>query len=242
MHDLIELEKGLDVHLNDYSLLSRALTHRSYLNENPAWGLEDNERLEFLGDAVLDFLVGDYLYHRLPEASEGDLTALRAALVRTESLAGFAKQFQLGAYLRLGTGEDENGGRDRTPILCGAFEAVIGAIYLDQGLEAVQKLLDRLIPERLRRIFAESLHKDSKSEFQIWAQGRFNTTPRYNLVESAGPDHARVFTMEVKLDDKIWGRGSGSSKQVAAQRAAEVAMGAALEYEDDLEDEPPRHQ
>ncbi|HIP70973.1 MAG TPA: ribonuclease III, partial [Anaerolineae bacterium] len=135
MNDLSALEENLGVQFQDYSLLTRALTHRSYLNENPGMALEDNERLEFLGDAVLDFVVAAYLYHRFPEMPEGDLTSLRAALVRTTMLARFARQLEIGRFLRLGYGEVENGGRERSPILCAAFEAVIGAIYLDQGVE-----------------------------------------------------------------------------------------------------------
>jgi ribonuclease III len=224
MDELRELEARLDVDITDYSLLQRALTHRSYLNESGEPGLEDNERLEFLGDAVLDFVVGAYLYARFPEMDEGELTSLRAALVRTRTLAGFARQLELGRCLRLGYGEEESGGRERTPTLCAAFEAVVGAIYLDQGLDAVQELMERLMEPALEEILAQSLHKDARSEFQVWAQGEHNVTPTYRVAAEEGPDHAKIFTVEVLLGGEVWGRGRGRSKQVAAQAAAGDAM------------------
>lgn len=232
LDDLVLLEQKLGVQFNDYSLLSRALTHRSFLNENPETALEDNERLEFLGDAVLDFVVGAYLYHRYPEMDEGELTSLRAALVQAKSLAAFARQIELGTFLRLGYGEAENGGRERTPILCATFEAVIGAIYLDQGLMPVETLVARLIGPALVEILASSLHKDSRSEFQVWAQARYNITPRYDVIETSGPDHAKVFTVEVRVGDAVWGQGDGRSKQQAAQEAAIQAMDKAKELDD----------
>jgi ribonuclease-3 len=219
-----ELENNLNIQFKDYSLLVRALTHRSYLNEHPDEVLEDNERLEFLGDAVLDFIVGSYLYHRFPEMDEGELTSLRAALVRAKTLADFARQLEIGRFLQLGFGEAENGGRERTPLLCASFEAVIGAIYLDQGLPAVKRLVEQLIGPALTEIMAESLHKDAKSEFQVWAQAKYNITPRYEVAATSGPDHAKQFTVQVLLEDDVWGEGVGRSKQVAAQAAAEVAM------------------
>lgn len=232
MDDLLALEKKLGIEFNDYSLLSRSLTHRSFLNENPHQALEDNERLEFLGDAVLDFVVGAYLYHRFPEMDEGELTSLRAALVRAKTLAAFANQLEIGRYLRLGYGEAENGGRKRIPLLCATFEAVIGAIYLDQGLEKVKPLVEKLVAPALEEIMADSLHKDAKSEFQVWAQARFNITPRYVVVDSTGPDHAKNFTIEAMVGDKSWGQGNGRSKQHAAQSAATVALQNAQEFDD----------
>ncbi|WP_420629295.1 ribonuclease III [Candidatus Leptofilum sp.] len=219
-----ELENNLNIQFKDYSLLMRALTHRSYLNENPGEVLEDNERLEFLGDAVLDFIVGAYLYHRFPEMDEGELTSLRAALVRAKTLASFARQLEIGRFLLLGYGETENGGRERTPLLCASFEAVIGAVYLDQGLPAVKPLVERLISPALTEIMAESLHKDAKSEFQVWAQAKFNITPRYEVSGASGPDHAKEFTVQVLLNEDVWGEGIGRSKQRAAQAAAKEAI------------------
>ncbi len=233
MEDLLELGERLGVEFKDYSLLSRALTHRSYLNENPGSILEDNERLEFLGDSVIDFIVAGYLYHRFPEMDEGELTALRAALVRAESLAQFARGLDLGRFLRLGYGEEESGGRERTPLLCATFEAVVGAIFLDQGMPAVRPLIEELIRPRLERIQAESLHKDAKSEFQVWAQARFNVTPHYRVAGSEGPDHDKTFTVRVMVGDDVWGEGTGRSKQAAAQSAAAAAMARAEAAPDD---------
>ncbi|MCB9419278.1 MAG: ribonuclease III [Ardenticatenaceae bacterium] len=224
MDNLKELEAELGLEFRDKSLLSRALTHRSYLNENPGTALEDNERLEFLGDAVLDFLVGAYLYHRFPEMKEGELTSLRAALVRTETLAEFSRKLEVGHYLLLGLGEAESGGRERTPLLCAAFEALTGAIYLDQGLAVVKNLIEPLIGPALVAIMDDSLHIDAKSEFQVWAQAHFNITPHYVVVGSSGPDHAKMFTVQALVGDKVWGEGNGRSKQSAAQSAAGDAL------------------
>jgi ribonuclease III len=224
MNRFAELENNLNFHFRDYSLLMRALTHRSYLNEHPDKALEDNERLEFLGDAVLDFIVGAYLYHRFPEMDEGELTSLRAALVRAKTLADFARQLEIGRFLQMGFGEAENGGRERTPLLCASFEAVIGAIYLDQGLPPVKTLVEQLVKPALAEIMAESLHKDAKSEFQMWAQAKYNITPHYQVAGSSGPDHAKLFIVQVLLNADVWGEGSGRSKQTAAQAAAKVAM------------------
>lgn len=224
MEDLLALEERLGVEFTDYGLLRRALTHRSYLNENPSADLKDNERLEFLGDAVLDFVVGAYLYQRFPDMDEGGLTALRAALVRTRTLAEFARQLGIGDCLWLGLGEEESGGRERVPTLCAAFEAVVGAIYMDQGLDAVQPLVERLAAPALERIMDKSLHKDAKSEFQIWAQATFNITPHYKVISEKGPDHDKTFTVQAFVGRDVWGAGTGQSKQAAAQAAANVAL------------------
>lgn len=218
------LEKNLNLQFKDLSLLSRALTHRSFLNEHPGEALTDNERLEFLGDAVLDFVVGAYLYNQFPEMDEGELTSLRAALVRAKTLAAFARQLEIGRYLRLGYGEAESGGRERTPLLCAAFEAVVGAIYLDQGLAPVNTLVERLAAPALTTIMNDSLHKDAKSEFQVWAQAQFNITPHYEVIKIEGPDHARLFTVRVMVGEQAWGIGNGRSKQKAAQAAARQGL------------------
>lgn len=224
MSDIRPLEKNLHISFSNRSLLERALTHSSYLNENPDSALEDNERLEFLGDAVLDFVVGAYLYNRFPEMKEGELTSLRAALVRSSTLADFARQLEINQYLKLGCGEEENGGRERTPLLCAAFEAVIGAIYLDKGFDAVQKLMEPMIAPKLADIREKSLHKDAKSEFQVWAQAKFNVTPHYEVIGESGPDHQKTFTVRVMVGQETWGEGSGTSKQAAAQAAARKAL------------------
>lgn len=218
----------LGVTFNDEHLLELALTHRSWINEHPDANA-DNERLEYLGDAVLDFIVGAWLYHRFPDMQEGELTSLRAALVRAGTLAEFAKQVTIDSHLRLGWGEDESGGRKKTPTLCAAFEAVIGAIYLDNGMDAATKLVERLSAPMLDIIVEQSLHKDAKSEFQVWAQSEVGITPRYFVIDSEGPDHAKTFTVEVRAGDKVYGTGTGTSKQRAAQDAAQAAIAALAE-------------
>ena len=208
----------------DPSLIARALTHRSYLNEHPQVALEDNERLEFLGDAVLDFVVGAWLYNRFPELPEGRLTSLRAALVKTDTLADFAMQVGLPDQLRLGKGETDSGGRARQSLLCNAFEATIGALYLDQGLDIVREFLSNLLPDEVDRVMADERDRDAKSILQEWSQAKFGRTPRYRTVHSEGPDHARQFTIEVSIGDQVVGKGIGPSKQIAAQAAASDAL------------------
>ncbi len=221
---LEELEANIGFVYQDKSLLTRALTHRSYLNENPDLPYLDNERLEFLGDAILDFVAAEYLYQHFPEMSEGDLTSLRAALVRGESLARFAAELRLPPHLLMSRGEDAAGGRSRVPLLAGAFEAVIGALYLDRGLEAARAMVERFIASEADRIHQQRLDRDAKSLLQEMSQGRLQVTPQYRLVETRGPDHAKEFTVEVVLKDQSYGRGTGRSKQIAEQEAAHVAL------------------
>lgn len=208
----------------DSVLLRRALTHRSYVNEHPELSIEDNERLEFLGDAVLDFVSGAWLYNRFPEADEGRLTSLRAALVKTEMLAEFALQLGLDRYLLLGKGEGESGGRKRTNVLADAFEAVVGAMYLDQGLDGVRLLVEPLFAPMLERIIEAELDRDAKSILQEWSQAEKGQTPRYRTTGAHGPDHARIFTVEVYIGSEVVGCGEGASKQAAAQAAAADAI------------------
>jgi ribonuclease-3 len=218
-----ELADKLDLPITDYRLLSRSLTHRSYLNEHPD-ALEDNERLEFLGDAVLDFLVGAWLYNHFPEMAEGEMTRLRSALVRTEQLADFARQIGLDMAMRLGRGEAEGGGRDRPALLCGTFEALVGALYLDAGIVAVQQVVEPMLSIAAHNILAENSERDSKSLLQEWIQARGYEHPIYRTVASYGPDHAKEFEVEVLVDGRIFGRGRGNSKQAAAQIAARHAL------------------
>ena len=224
MTNVLEAEKSLNLTFSNKALLQRALTHRSYLNENPNYPLEDNERLEFLGDALLDFITGEYLYHRFPEMPEGRLTNLRSALVRTETLAQFATELNLGAYLFLGRGEEESGGRKRLAILCDAFEAFVGALYLDSGLDTVRQFVYTLIDPALQAILALDTDKDAKSRLQEVAQSHYQLTPIYRTVKEQGPDHAKEFTVEALIGGKIYGRGTGFSKQNAAQAAAQEAL------------------
>ncbi|RME77074.1 MAG: ribonuclease III [Chloroflexi bacterium] len=224
MSALNRAEAALKVTFSDKALLQRALTHTSYLNENPDYPLEDNERLEFLGDAVLDFVTAEYLYHHFPEMPEGRLTNLRSALVRTERLAQFARQLGLGECLFLGRGEEESGGRRRPAILCDAFEAVVGAMYLDQGVETVKQFIYPLIEPTLQKILEEEAEKDAKSRLQELAQSIYRLTPTYRTVREEGPDHAKIFTVEVLIGKTVYGQGQGYNKQSAAQAAAETAL------------------
>ncbi len=221
--DLEQFAQKAGLKFRDSSYLRRALTHRSYVNEFPE-ALEDNERLEFLGDAALDFLTASWLYNRFPEMDEGQLTRLRSALVRTEQLAEFAEQIELGKMLLLGRGEELNGGRARPAILCAGFEALIGALYLDSGVEAVVEFLEPLLAEATRALLEEESLLDPRSLLQIWSQAQLGDMPHYQTVESFGPDHAREFIVEVSIEGEVLGRGRGRSKQDAAQRAAEDAL------------------
>ncbi|MCD6289278.1 MAG: ribonuclease III [Anaerolineae bacterium] len=186
--------------------------------------MTDNERLEFLGDAVLDFLVAEFLYHRFPEQPEGPLTNMRAALVRRDTLARFAQRIDLGRFLLMGHGEEESGGRGRSGTLCAAFEALVGALYLDQGLEAVERFVLPFMEPELDRVLQEALNKDAKSRLQEWSQAHFQVTPHYRTVGERGPDHAKIFTVQALIDDTVYGEGEGHSKQAAAQEAAKVAL------------------
>lgn len=221
---LTTFEERLGIAFRDKSLLQRALTHRSFINEHPYVEWEDNERLEFLGDAVLDFIVAEYLYHRFPEMEEGELTAVRSNLVRRRTLASFARQIGLGQHLLIGSGEEMTGGRNRDAVLCAAFEALVGALYLDQGLEVTRAFVLRFVEEVLPQAVEEALHKDAKSRLQEWSQATLQITPRYVTVRAEGPDHAKVFTVEVRIGPVVAGRGTGPSKQAAAQAAAEDAL------------------
>lgn len=211
-------ESGL--RFQDESLLHRALTHPSYMNENPSKALEDNQRLEFLGDAVLAFVSGEWLFNRFPDASEGRLTRLRAALVRTETLAQFAMFCHIGDALLVGKGEDETGGRQRSANLCDAFEAVVGALYLDQGIDAVRDFVYQNFDRIISIILSDDLEKDAKSRLQEWSQRNLGQTPIYETTATEGPDHAKQFTVVVKIGEKSYSTGVGSRKQIAEQDAA----------------------
>ena len=221
---LEDFESTLGFTFHDKSLLTRALTHRSYLNENPDLPYLDNERLEFLGDAILDFVAAEFLYQRFPEMSEGDLASLRAALVRGESLARFAVDLGLPPHLLMSRGEDAAGGRARAPLLAGAFEALVGALYLDLGFVPARDFILRFVAPAAEQVHHQRLDRDAKSMLQELAQGRLQVTPLYRLVETRGPDHAKEFTIEVVLKDQVYGRGVGRSKQIAEQEAARVAL------------------
>lgn len=215
--------KRIGLPVNNWLLLSRALTHRSYLNEHPE-ALEDNERLEFLGDAVLDFLVGAWLYNHFPEMSEGHLTRLRSALVRTEQLAEFARQIDLGDAMRLGRGEGRAGGREREALLCGTFEALIGAIYIDAGLDAVRNFIEMKLETASQLILSKRKDQDPKSILQELVQSHGYPPPQYRTISTSGPEHDKTFEVEVLVNGGVCGRGSGHSKRTAAKAAALKAL------------------
>ncbi len=223
----------------DTDLLKRALTHRSYINEHGDEGGEgDNERLEFLGDAVLDFITGAWLYTRFPHLDEGKLTTLRAALVRVTTLADFAREIGMPEIMRLGKGEVDTGGRSRNNILGDAFEAVLGAIYLDQGIEAVRAFVLPFLERATPVILEANADRDPKSKLQEWSQGALSMTPKYKMVGTTGPDHAKTFTVEVWLGDILFASGVGSNKQQAEQIAAREALQRAYEMQQVRPDAP----
>ena len=218
------LQERLGLRFRDPSILREALTHTSYVNENPCQVTTDNERLEFLGDAVLDFLVAEELFLRFPTAREGELTAMRAALVRADMLARIAHQIELGEHLLLGRGEEASGGRTRVANLSAALEAVIGATYLDRGPEETRRLVHTLFAEVLTAIGETRAVRDPKSLLQERVQARVHCTPVYRTVSESGPDHAKQFLVEVVVRDQVVGTGRGSIKQAAEQAAAQAAL------------------
>lgn len=214
-----QLASRLNLPFSNMLLLRRALTHRSYINEHPE-SIEDNERLEFLGDAILDFLVGEWLYHRYPEMPEGDLTRMRSALVHTQQLAEFSRILGLGRGLRLGRGEILSGGRERDALLCDEFEALIGALYLDAGLGKVKEFVFPLLKDASQDIIANHKTEDPKSMLQEWAQAQGYETPVYITCSVDGPDHSREFEVKAVVDENITATGRGRSKQAAEKNAA----------------------
>ncbi|GAB5490072.1 MAG: ribonuclease III [Phototrophicaceae bacterium] len=221
--DIKTYQDLIGVHFMNPEMLKRALTHRSFVNEADE-ALRDNERLEFLGDAILDLIVADMLFRRFADVSEGELTQLRAALVRTDSLAMLAKDIQLGEYLLMGKGEINSGGRTRVNNLCRGYEALIGGMYLDRGLDAVRDFVLPPLNNLLEYVLENDLHKDARSMLQERSQADLHYTPNYRLKDSNGPDHEREFVVEVIIADVILAEGAGTSKRVAAQSAARVAL------------------
>ena len=221
--DLLELEKKIKVEFNNKDLLKQALTHRSYINENPNSGLENNERLEFLGDAVLEIVVTEYLYHNYSNP-EGELTNWRAALVNARMLSEIAGRLELNDYLLLSKGEAKDQGRARQFILADAFEALIGSIYLDQGYEVVKDFINREVLCELPRVIEEKLYQDPKSHFQEIAQEKVGITPHYEVINESGPDHNKKFLVGGYWETKLIPEGEGSSKQEAETKAAETAL------------------
>lgn len=216
----------LGVRFGDLRLLRSALVHRSFAHEHPdqVFDLIDSERLEFLGDSILNYLSAALVFERFPTRGEGELTGLRSALVKTATLAGFARDLGLGAYVRLSRGEEISGARDRDALLADTFEALLAAVYLDTGLEAARAFVGPLLEQQIERIAAHGLALDYKSRLQEWVQAAWNITPRYRVVSVAGPDHRREFTVEVLAGERRLGDGHGASKQAATQAAAQAAL------------------
>jgi ribonuclease-3 len=222
--DLETLEGILEVTFIDKGLLLSAITHRSYLNEHRSATQDHNERLEFLGDAVLELVVTDYLFRAYPEKPEGELTAIRAALVNTVSLSASAEALGVNQYLLMSKGEAKDEGRARQYILANVFEAFIGAMFLDQGFEVARGFVSRELFPKTDEIVKKRLWQDAKSRFQELAQEHASVTPTYNLMGQSGPDHDRVFTIGVFLRQEKIAEGQGRSKQEAEQEAAEKAL------------------
>jgi len=222
--DLTGLEKRLGVHFKDRSLLEQALVHPSFVNENPAPGLVSNERLEFLGDAVLGAAIAELLFEMEMRLSEGEMTQLKAALVKRDTLAGLASELALGDYLKLGRGEEASGGRRRPANLANALEAVVGAIFQDAGWEAARDFVTRILGPRLGQVVAAGGFADYKSRLQELAQARFGITPTYRVIQDTGPPHQRHFTVEVRIGDEAWGVGEGPTKRGAEMEAARQAL------------------
>jgi ribonuclease-3 len=224
MPNFTSFEQKIGHRFKDQTLLEQAFTHRSYLNENRQPGKEHNERLEFLGDAVLELVVTEFLFAKYPERPEGDLTAYRAALVNTQSLAEAAGKLGMNEYLLLSRGEARDTGRARQIILANAFEAVIGALYLDQGYEAAKRFVAGELFHKTEDVVSKGLWQDAKSRLQELSQDKLGITPMYELVREAGPDHDKRFVSGVFLGGERVATGEGKSKQEAEQAAALAAL------------------
>ncbi|MDP2643240.1 MAG: ribonuclease III [Candidatus Peregrinibacteria bacterium] len=224
MQNFTDLEKKIGIKFKDQKLLESAFIHRSYINEHKKEGLSDNERLEFLGDAVLELAATKYLFDTCPENKEGELTSLRAALVRGKNLALVAEELDLGKYLFLSHGEEKSGGRKKKYILANTAESLIGAIYLEQGYAIAEKFIKKFILTGLDEIVEKGLHIDEKSLFQEICQEKEDFTPYYELIEDIGPDHDKKFVMGVYIREKLIAQGTGSSKQKAENSAAKNAL------------------
>ena len=218
-----DLQKKISVQFSDKALLKQAFAHRSYLNEDRSMPTS-NERLEFLGDAVLSFLTSDYLYKTFPQYPEGKLTNIRSSLVNTKSLAMVASELGLGELLFLSRGEQEGGGRTNPSLLADCFEAMLGAIYLDKGLENAKTFLETYLFPKTATIIEKKLYLDYKSNLQEIIQEKLRISPTYTVIRSEGPDHAKTFWIQAKAGDLVLGEGKGKSKQEAEQEAARFAL------------------
>jgi len=223
MHDFSKLEKSLDVSFKNKDLLIQAFCHRSYLNENPDFYLDQNERLEFLGDAVLELVVSEYLFKNY-DVPEGDMTNWRAALVNSQSLAKIAKKIGLDGFLLLSKGEAKDTGKARQYILANTFEALLGSLYLDQGYKSAKNFIHSNLIKELPNILKQGLHRDAKSVFQEQAQEKVRITPSYKVLKEWGPDHLKQFVIGVFLEKDLVAEGEGSSKQEAEEDAAKKGL------------------
>ncbi len=219
-----KLEKKLGIVFKDKDLLTEALTHRSYLNEFPRWRLPHNERLEYLGDAVLELLVSEELFRKFPQYPEGQLTVLRAALVNYQILARVAEGLGLERYILMSRGEKKDTGKAREVILANAIEAVIGAMYLDQGFEKMRPFVRKFVMSNLDEVLTTKSYRDAKSELQEAVQDKLRLTPTYRMLEESGPAHKRVFRMGVYFGERLVADGEGTSKQEAEVAAAKNAL------------------
>lgn len=219
------IEKAIGYSFKRTIFLKRALTHKSYANENKLPAEEQNERLEFLGDAVLELCVSELLMERHPQYSEGDLSKLRAAIVNEKQLANFAREFTLGESLYLGRGEEQTSGREKPSLLADAYEAVLGAIYLDRGFSKAASVIRKHYEKLLDGATTEEIYKDYKTELQEKSQSIFKAIPRYRLAGESGPDHDKTFEIELMIRNEVMGRGIGRSKKEAEQQAAREALG-----------------
>ncbi len=225
MKDFLELEKKINVTFKNKDFLQQALVHRSYLNENSNFKFGNNERLEFLGDAVLEIIVTEYLYSTFPNEQEGKLTSYRASLVNTKMLAMVAKEIKVEQYLYLSKGEaKDNSEKARTSILANTIEAIIGGIYLDQGMEKARQFVKKNIISKMDYVLEEKLYLDSKSKFQEMAQEKYRITPHYTVLKEEGLDHEKIFKVGLYLDDKLIATGKGKSKQEAQTEAAKNGL------------------
>ena len=223
MKDFSKFEEGLGIYFENKGLLMQAFIHRSYLNEHSDTGLDHNERLEFLGDAVLELIVTEYLYNKY-DNPEGELTSWRAALVNSKMLSKIASDLNFNEYILLSKGEAKDTGRARQYILANAVESIIGAIYLDKGFETAKEFITKNIIKELPAVLKNKLYRDPKSTFQEQAQDRVGITPTYGVIEESGPDHDRHFVVGVYLEEELVAEGGGSSKQEAQEGAAQKAL------------------
>ncbi len=222
--DLKNLEEKIGLKFKDKDLLKTAFIHRSYLNEHPKENLPHNERLEFLGDSVLGFIVSDYLFKKFPNDPEGDLTNYRSSIVNARILSKVSGELGLGDYLFLSKGEESTGGRERQYILANTYESFLGAIYLDSGVIESEKFIHNTLIGHLHDIIKNKLYKDYKSQLQEISQSKFNITPNYKIMSEKGPDHTKVFETGAYLNKKLLAKGSGKSKQSSEQEAAKAAL------------------